>query len=63
MSENETPKQDAAQDKSSIKPVAEVKITPPQSVSVKNSMPKDVIPSQIVDVVKNAGTQNGKEEK
>lgn len=62
MSENETPKQDAGQDTSPVQPVAEVKITPPQSVSVKNSMPKDGIPPQIIDALRNAGSQNGKEE-
>jgi hypothetical protein len=47
-------------DTSSKQPEAVVHITPPQSVSVKNSMPKDGIPPQIVDALQNLG--NGKEE-
>jgi len=63
MVEQETNNQDSGKDTSSTQPVSEVKITPPQSVSVKNSMPKDGIPPQIEQVLKDLGTGNGKEEK
>lgn len=53
---------DGGKDTGSRQPEA-VFITPPQSVSVKNSMPKDGVPLQIVEALKNVSTQNGKEEK
>jgi hypothetical protein len=57
MADQETPKEISV----NTTPVSEVKITPPQSVSVKNSMPKDGIPAEIIQVLKEISNSNGKE--
>ena len=65
MADNETTNQNGDTQSGSVQPtVSEVKITPPQSVLVKNSMPKDSIPVHIVDKQTIINTsENGKESK
>lgn len=46
---DQEPTNDGGNDVGSTQPVAVVHVTPPQSVSVKNSMPMDGIPPQVVD--------------
>lgn len=63
MADNETTNQNGDTQNSGVQPtVSEVKVTPPQSVYVQNSMPKDSIPAHIVDKQTNVNTSdNGKE--
>lgn len=65
MADNETTNQNGDTQSGSVQPtVSEVKITPPQSVYVQNSMPKDSIPVHIVDKQTNVNTSdNGQKSK
>ena len=57
MADQEKPQPDSV----NKTPISEVKITPPQSVSVKNSMPKDGIPNEVLQVLKDATYRHDKE--
>ena len=63
MADNETTNQNGNTQNVNVQPtLSEVKITPPQSVYVQNSMPKDSTPFHIVDKQTNTNTSdNGKE--